>query len=60
MNRRTNNPASGIRGKIVGKEPKDEREHFVICSVCGQAIDMRELGEVFHHAQPGHAPLPVE
>jgi hypothetical protein len=28
--------------------------------VCGQAFDARDLGQVVHHAEPEHQPLPVE
>lgn len=38
-------------------EPADEAEHFVICPACGQAIDCRNLGDVLHHAEPGHLPI---
>ena len=37
----------------------DEREHFYQCKACGQMVDMRRLGYVFHHEEEGHAPLPV-
>jgi hypothetical protein len=44
-------------GKRVGSEPDSEAEHFMTCGACGQAFDMRRLDEVFHHEQPGHAPM---
>jgi hypothetical protein len=28
---KTDNPATGIIGKRIGPEPKDEREHFLNC-----------------------------
>jgi DNA ligase D-like protein (predicted ligase) len=37
-----------------------EDEHFLTCGECGQAIDLRKLGDVLHHEEPGHAPLPAE
>jgi len=40
-------------------EPADEPQHFYVCKACGQAVDKRRLGEVFHHEEPGHEPLPV-
>ena len=46
-------------GRRVGGEPADEAEHFMACPVCGQAIDKRDLGQVFHHDDPDHEPLPV-
>lgn len=41
-------------------EPADEREHFYICKACGQAVDKRRLGDVFHHEEPGHEPIPAD
>jgi len=35
----------------------DEREHFYVCNHCGQAVDMRLLGDVLYHDEPGHEPL---
>jgi hypothetical protein len=52
-----NNPAKGIKGIRVGGEPKSELEHFYKCPACGQSVDMRDLGQVFHHEQPGHEPI---
>lgn len=52
------NEDQGIRGRIVGVEPDDEREHFYVCPHCGQAVDRRELLQVlYHETQPGHEPL---
>jgi hypothetical protein len=53
------NPASGIMGKRVGAEPADEREHFIKCARCGQMMDCRDLGQVFHHEDPDHKPIPI-
>ena len=47
----------GIR---VGGEPVNEVEHFLNCRACGQAFDMRDLGQVFHHEEPGHKPLELQ
>jgi hypothetical protein len=55
---RAKNSAAGITGRRKGKPVADEREHFYICEVCGQAVDKLDLGEVFHHEQPGHEQLP--
>lgn len=54
------NPGTGIRGERVGGEPAKESEHFYRCPACGQAVDMRDLGQVFHHEEPGHKPLPAD
>jgi hypothetical protein len=40
-------------------EPSDEAEHFYVCKACGQAVDKRRLGDVFHHEEAGHEPLSV-
>jgi len=56
--RKTDNPASGYRGERVGGDPEREEDHFMLCPECGQAFDMRNLGEVLHHHEPGHDPLP--
>jgi hypothetical protein len=50
--------AEGIEGKLIGPEPSDEREHYLRCPTCGQAVDMRKLGDIFHHEEPGHKPIP--
>lgn len=34
-----------------------EEEHFHKCDACGQAVDRRDLGQVFHHKVEGHEPL---
>ena len=34
---------------------EDEAEHFYVCPECGSAVDMRRLGDVFHHEEPGHS-----
>ena len=41
-------------GTRVDKVVIDEVEHFFVCQSCGQAVDMRVLGEVLHHEDPGH------
>lgn len=41
-------------GKIVGSEIHDEADHFFNCASCGQAVDMRDLGEVFRHEEADH------
>jgi hypothetical protein len=53
------NPASGIVGK--SRPPvANEAEHFYRCPQCGQAVDKRDLGQVFHHEVEGHEPLRVD
>lgn len=57
---KTDNPASGIIGDREGPPVQDESEHFYQCAACGQAVDMRDLGQVFHHEDPGHKPIPLD
>ena len=45
-----------IIGKRLGPEAKDESEHYYVCKACGQAVDMRDLGDVFYHEEPDHEP----
>lgn len=49
-----------IVGQRVGGDPLDETRHFYLCTACGQPVDKRDLGAVFHHEERGHEPLPVE
>lgn len=50
---------NALKSARVGGEPADEGEHFYLCAHCGQAVDMRKLGDVFHHEGPDHEPLAV-
>jgi hypothetical protein len=61
----TNNPATGFFGVRVDPstgKPMEcaEHDHFYVCQTCGQAVDMRDLGQVFHHEEPGHGPLALD
>jgi hypothetical protein len=58
--RPTNNVGSGIVGDRIGGAPDDEAAHFYWCPECGQAVDKRDLGQAFHHDQPGHELLPID
>jgi len=40
-------------------EVEVELDHFYTCKSCKQWVDMRNLGEVFHHEEIGHKPLPT-
>ncbi|MER8522145.1 hypothetical protein NKI48_21510 [Mesorhizobium sp. M0644] len=51
---------TGYQGKPHDGAVEDESKHFVYCPVCGQTFDARDLGQVFHHAEPQHERLPVE
>lgn len=39
---------------------EDESQHFYVCADCGQAVDKRQLGDVFHHMDPGHERIPEQ
>lgn len=54
------NPGKGFYGVREGPEPDDESEHFYVCAACGQAVDMRDLGQVFHHEKVGHEPHNID
>jgi hypothetical protein len=41
-------------GRLVGKQPDNEADHFFLCAACGQAVDMRDLAEVFRHEDDNH------
>ena len=56
---RTNNAYSGlIVGERIGGGEKDEASYFFVCKGCGQAVDRRDLGQVFHHKDLRHKRLP--
>lgn len=51
---------NAIGSKRTAGEPADEAQHFYVCNACGQAVDKRRLGDVFHHEKPGHEPIPAD
>jgi hypothetical protein len=55
------NALRSAKGGPEGREPESEDEtvHFYICKACGQAVDKRRLGDVFHHEEETHERLPV-
>ena len=55
-----NNDGKGIIGHREGGDPEDERDNFYICKACNQAVDMRDLGQVFHHEGRGHEPIDLD
>ena len=62
---KTDNVCAGFVGVAVDpvtREPLSlaEHEHFYTCAACGQAVDMRDLGQVFHHEDEGHSPLMLD
>ena len=55
---RTNNAYTGIIvGERIGGAAMDEAAYFSVCKHCGQAMDRRDLGQVFHHKVRGHKRL---
>ena len=44
---------------VIGPKGAKEEDHYYVCEACGQAVDMRRLGDVFHHEDEGHEPLPL-
>jgi Fe2+ or Zn2+ uptake regulation protein len=52
----------GVRIDSVTREPIEcpEHEHFFVCTECGQSVDRRDLGQVFHHEEPGHEKLALD
>ena len=55
-----NNLGKGIIGHREGGDPKNELDNFYTCKACGQAVDMRDLGQVCHHEDPGHEPIDID
>jgi len=54
-------PIDFLNARPVTPHPtNDEASHFYVCERCGQAVDYRRLGDVFHHDEPDHEPLPVQ
>ncbi|WP_152639877.1 hypothetical protein [Sphingobium bisphenolivorans] len=45
---------------VEAPDLEDETQHFYVCADCGQAVDMRRLGDVLHHEDPGHERLPEQ
>lgn len=43
--------------KCSGPAVDNEAEHFFVCAQCGQAVDMRKLGDVFAHEDPHSEPI---
>ncbi len=54
------NQAKEIIGTRVGGEPANELDHYYRCLACGQSVDMRDLGQVFHHEEAEHKPIPPD
>jgi hypothetical protein len=48
-----------LHGEFIGRPsgwtPAGEQDHILECPVCGQAFDMRDLGQAFDHWHDGPA-----
>lgn len=55
----TRDELNSIESRRLIEMPLDERKHFLLCADCGQAVDCRRLGDVFHHEEAGHEPIPA-
>jgi hypothetical protein len=54
------NDGKGIIGHREGGDPENEMDNFYTCAACGQSVDMRDLGQVFHHEEPDHEPIDLD
>ncbi|MCF6126085.1 hypothetical protein EN904_10610 [Mesorhizobium sp. M7A.F.Ca.CA.001.07.2.1] len=48
------------RLKAVDRKPVTEGPEIEICPVCGQAIDMRDIGQLLWHVTEDHEPLELD
>ncbi|RUV28612.1 hypothetical protein EOA86_19075, partial [Mesorhizobium sp. M5C.F.Ca.IN.020.32.2.1] len=44
----------------AGDPPKNEGDHFYICPICAQPVDMRDLRQVIWHDKPVHDRLEMD
>lgn len=51
------NPFSGRIAKHFDARISHRRELSYRCGGCGQRVNARDLGQVFHHETPGHRPI---
>ncbi|TIX78711.1 MAG: hypothetical protein E5V27_24105 [Mesorhizobium sp.] len=50
-----------ITGRRHGDPPKNEGgDHFYICPICAQPVDMRDLRQVIWHDKPVHDRLEMD
>jgi hypothetical protein len=49
-----------IPGKLHGRELVNDFGHFYNCPICDQAVDQRDLRQVFWHEDPHHEPLDMD
>ncbi|RZI61368.1 MAG: ATP-dependent DNA ligase [Zymomonas sp.] len=58
-NRKTSNrvPRGELNRIRVASPDIPEDLHFYLCPACGERVDSRRLGDVFHHEEEGHGPI---
>ncbi|MGX9118623.1 hypothetical protein [Mesorhizobium sp. BHbsci] len=49
-----------ITSRRHGDPPKNEGDHFYICPICAQPVDMRDLRQVIWHDMPVHDRLEMD
>lgn len=54
------NPFSGRIAKQFDAPFAHQKELTYTCGVCKQRVNARDLGQVFHHEQPGHKRIPPQ
>jgi hypothetical protein len=45
---------------VFGDPRKNEGDHFYICPICAQPVDMRDLRQVIWHDKPVHDGLEMD
>lgn len=51
---RLDNPFTGRTATKFNGQFDHDRELSYRCPSCGQRVNARDLGQVFHHEEPGH------
>ncbi len=54
------NPFSGRIAKQFEAPFAHQRDLSYRCCACGQRVNARDLGQVFHHETPGHRAIPPQ
>ncbi|MET3579859.1 hypothetical protein ABID19_002890 [Mesorhizobium robiniae] len=60
MRHRTNEEGTGFKGRDHDQPIKSEAQYLEHYPICGQDLNMRDLGPVLHHAKSEHQPLTPE
>jgi hypothetical protein len=51
-----NGPLPNVKQMCAGIRPDHEIEYIVVCPLCGQMFDCRDLLQVDHHSSEPHGP----